>query len=69
MIALEVHLEVIALVIIVSRDVGHEVKRLARLHVELGQTDGMIRNINLRIVDLEEVTRDLSALEIISEAF
>ena len=69
MIALEVHLEVIALVIIVSRDVGHEVKRLARLHDEVSQNDGMIRNINLRIVDLEEVTRDLSALEIISEAF
>ena len=69
MIALEVHLDVIALVIIVSRDVGHEVKRLARPHDEVSQNDGMIRNINLCIVDLEEVTRDLSALEIRSEAF
>ena len=52
-----------------SRDVGKEVKRLARLHDEVGQTDGIRSNINLRIVNLEEVTRDLLALEIRSEAF
>ena len=68
-IALEVHLDVIALVLIVSRDVGKEVKRLACLHDEVGQTDGIRSNINLRIVNLEEVTRDLLALEIRSEAF
>ena len=57
------------MVIIVSRDVGEEVKRLAGLHVEFSQNDGMIRNIDLLIVNLEEVTRDLLALEIQSEGF
>ena len=69
MITLKVHLEVIAMVIIVSRDVGKEVKRLAGLHDEVGQNDGMIRNIDLLIVNLEVVTRDLLALEIQSEGF